>query len=284
MRNSQASSTLPLPQSCSEIGTSEIHLWLIDLDIPEDLVEQLRCLLSSEELKRERRFHFQADRRRFVVSHGMLRTILGGYLSLRPRELRFCLKEHGKPYLEPSANPGGISFNMAHSNELALMGVCRRSRIGVDIEYKDPRLDTREIAQRHFAREELGAFAALPVSAQADAFFATWTRKEAYVKARGEGVFLGLDTFAVHTHTGARPALERSVHECDLKVWRFWDLTLHSHYAAAVTVEGPEDWKVVLGDYSQPVSSTLRERGIGRLLLRLRLMGSCELLAVGGHL
>jgi 4'-phosphopantetheinyl transferase len=250
MRNSQVGSSLALPQSCSEIGASEIHVWLIDLDIPEDLVEQLRCLLSSEELERERRFHFQADGRHFVVSHGMLRTILGGYVNQRPEELRFHFEEHGKPYLEPSANFGRISFNMAHSNELALVGVCRRSRIGVDIEYKDPRHATVEIARRHFAREELAAFAALPVSAQAEAFFTTWTRKEAYIKARGEGVFLGLDSFAIVSDAEARPVLVRTSHHDGLQSWHFRDFCLHEHYAAALAVEGSRDWRVMVRDDS----------------------------------
>jgi 4'-phosphopantetheinyl transferase len=250
------------PASRMEIAPNEIHLWLIGLDLAEDSVEHLRRLLSAGERQRERGFHFRADRRRFIVSHGMLRMILGGCVNQRPEEVCFCFEEHGKPYLEPSTNPNGISFNMAHSNELALVGVCRSLRIGVDIEYKDVRHATGEIAHRHFAREELAVFAALSASAQTEAFFTTWTRKEAYIKARGEGVFLGLDGFAIVSDAEARPVLVRSSHQNRSQSWQFRDLSLHEHYAAALAIDGSKSWMIfvredsgsaVNGKWSYPV-------------------------------
>jgi 4'-phosphopantetheinyl transferase len=227
--------SVPTPQ----IRTEDVHVWQARLDLEETTLQKLRTVISEDEQKRAGRFHFERDRRRFVVARGILRSVLAQYLKLRPEDVQFRYEVAGKPYLACSGNEPQLHFNVSHSHELALIGLCLDHRVGIDIEFKNPDRATLDLARHFFAPEEVAALARLPVEAQCDAFFAVWTMKEAYIKGRGEGVSLGLDTFAVSTGDEKPPGLLRSDHGDDEpKRWRFWSIDAGPSYAAAVTVEG----------------------------------------------
>ncbi len=218
----------------------EVHIWLARLDLAESCVQQLRDFLSEDERKRAARFYFERDRRRFVVARGLLRSVLGRYLNRHPEGIQFSYEPAGKPYIAFCGNEPRLQFNVSHSGEKALIGLCLHHRIGVDIEFKNPDRATLDLARHFFAPEEVAALEGLPVEAQCDAFFATWTRKEAYIKGRGEGIALGLDTFAVTS--AEHPRLLRSDHGSDeAERWRFWNIDAGPAYAAAMTVEGAGD-------------------------------------------
>ena len=219
----------------------DVHIWLARLDLAESSVQQLRALLSDDEQKRAARFRFERDRRRFVAARGLLRSVISRYLKRPPEEIQFLYEPAGKPYLAFPGNEPRLQFNISHSHEMALIGLSLDDRIGVDIEFKNPARATLDLARHFFAPEEISALDRLPVEAQCDAFFAIWTRKEAYIKGRGEGIALGLDTFAV-TAAGEHPRLIRSSHGADeTERWRFWNIDAGPAYAAAITVEGAGD-------------------------------------------
>jgi 4'-phosphopantetheinyl transferase len=158
-------------------------------------LERLSEMLSPEERARADRFHFRRDRDRFVVRHGMLRSILGAYLHLDPRDLRFSLNQHGKPALTDTG--GGLSFSLSHSNALAVYAIGPGPRLGVDVELLRPMPAQRDVAECFFSSREVAALRSLPAPLQSVAFFTCWTRKEAYVKATGEGLTCPLDQFDV---------------------------------------------------------------------------------------
>jgi|SRR5580704_4626679 len=219
------------------LQAGDVHVWLARLDLPEEPVAQLRCILSPEEKTRADRFYFERDRRRFTVARGTLRSVLAPYLNQRREDIQFRYEPAGKPYLRMEDPP--LHFNVSHSNELALIALSLVHRIGIDVEFKNRPGATLDIARNFFAPEEIEALTELPEEARCDAFFAIWTMKEAYIKGRGEGVSLGLDTFAVNIASDQPRGLIRSAHGKDEPArWRFWNIDAGPGYAAAMTVEG----------------------------------------------
>lgn len=192
-----------------EITQEELHLWLVRLDLPDQRVAMLSRTLSLDEQDRAERFRFGEDRRRFVVARGVLRTILSYYTGLPAVQLRFAYSPAGKPRLATEAGQPspGLSFNLAHSGEMALYAICLNRRVGVDIERLRPGLAEEHIAERFFSPHEVAALRALSPEEQVPAFFRCWTRKEAYIKARGEGLAIPLNRFVVTFGPGEPAAL-----------------------------------------------------------------------------
>jgi 4'-phosphopantetheinyl transferase len=196
--------------------------------------------LSPDERARAERFHFARDRDHFIAGRGLLRVILARYLETEPGTLRFEYGRHGKPRLASTAGDG-IRFNVAHSRGLALYAVAVGRELGVDIERIEPRLE-QGIAERFFSPGEIATLRSLPPPVQREAFFACWTRKEAYVKARGEGLTLGLDQFEVSMCPGEPAALLHTASDPDeARRWSLQELAPGPGYAAALAVEGG-DW------------------------------------------
>lgn len=174
--------------------SSEVVIVALGLD-PKRLA---RCtaLLDEDETRRAARFLRQADRDRFIASHAALRVVLGHVLDLPPNALEFEREETGRPRLTTPSNTG-LDFNLSHSGEIALIGLTREGRIGVDVEIRRPLPDALRIARGHFAPDEARALEALPASEREAAFFGLWTRKEAVVKALGAGLSQPLSRFSV---------------------------------------------------------------------------------------
>lgn len=215
----------------------EVHIWRVLLD--ESLVDEMRSTLSADECARADRFHFERDRNRFIVGRGSLRTILGAYLKKNPTELSFSYSRYGKPALEGQPVANHLSFNLSHANELALIAITRDRRIGVDIEFIRPDLASEQIAERFFSPHEVTALRALPQDVQSEAFFNCWTRKEAYIKAIGEGMSLPLDQFNVSLAPGSAAALLGNVRDAgEVSRWSLRELHPGAGYRAAVAVEG----------------------------------------------
>ena len=153
--------------------------------------------LSPDEQQRAGRLHSETDRLRFTVAHGLLRHVLGRYLQVDPVTLAFTTGIGGKPALGGVHGQSGLQFNVSHSGDWVVIAIARDMQLGIDIEQIRPAFRTSDIARRYFSAAENAALAALPEALQGRAFFEAWTRKEAYVKARGAGLQLGLDTFVV---------------------------------------------------------------------------------------
>jgi 4'-phosphopantetheinyl transferase len=226
------------------LGHDEIHVWRASLDLPTSRVQALQHTLAEDELERAERYNFRTDRNRFVVARGLLRDILSHYLGVGAGQVRFCYGSHGKPRLAPELDGGRLRFNMAHSDGLALIAVARDREIGIDVERV--RLDpaNQEIAERFFSPGEIAALHGLPAGIQLRAFFTCWTRKEAYLKARGKGLALPLDQFGVSLAPG-RPAALLSAdgepqEDCR---WSMQDLDPGASYVGALAAEG-HSWQL----------------------------------------
>jgi 4'-phosphopantetheinyl transferase len=210
------------PPETPTLGNNEVHVWRASLELPALRVQALRNDLSEEELQRAERFHSQRHRSHFVVARGLLRTILGRYLKVEPGRLLFQYGPKGKPELAVDPGRRALRFNVSHSHGLALYAVTQERDIGVDVEHVRPDVAAEKIAERFFSRGEAAALREVPAVVRQEAFYTCWTRKEAYLKAIGEGITLRLDQFEVSVTPG-EPAVLLSING-DLKEASYWSL------------------------------------------------------------
>ncbi|MBC7944327.1 MAG: 4'-phosphopantetheinyl transferase superfamily protein [Burkholderiales bacterium] len=225
----------------------EVHVWRAWLDE----LPQSKDVLSTDELQRAARFHFDKDRRHFIAGRAWLRTLLARYLNTDAARLQFVYAARGKPALVDGSG-GHLRFNLAHSHGLALVAMTKRREIGVDVECISASVAGPEIAERFFSAAEVIALRSLPVEQQQEAFFAGWTRKEAYIKAIGVGLFAALDRFTVSLTPGAPAALlEVADDPREAARWTMRELHPGDGYAAAVAVEG-RDWRWCCFDWQPP--------------------------------
>ena len=223
----------------------DVHVWRAPLDHPGPVVERLRRLLSQDEQARADRLYFEIDRRRFIVARGCLRTILKRYLEADPSGIDFFYNDHGKPYVASSAHkPMQLRFNLAHSRGLAVYALTLGREIGIDLEYMCRTFTNEEIARRFFSAAEVNRLNGLPASKRHEAFFRCWTRKEAFVKAKGMGLSLPLDQFDV-TFTAEEPpmVLRTRWDESEAARWTLREIEVGQRYVGAVAAEG-HDWRV----------------------------------------
>jgi len=211
-----------------------LHIWRVSLDVPSGSPAHFSSVLSLEEQARAERFVFEHDRQHFQVARATLRLLLGRYLQISPHAVEFDAGPQKKPYLAKHLNPSGLQFNLSHSHGVALFAFAAGRQLGIDVEKIRPDFASRDIAERYFAPKEIAELDALPPSEYTLGFFHCWTRKEAYIKARGEGLHLPLDSFSVSL-TPRRPAKLRSV---DSNAWSIYSFSPTEEYVAAVVVEG----------------------------------------------
>jgi len=172
------------PPTDLRLQNDEVHVWRSTLDLPTESVEYFAKLLSSDEQIRADRFRFAQHRQRFIVGRGILRSLLGRYLQIKPDQVQFIYSEKGKPFLKDQP----LQFNVAHSRGLALYAIALDHPVGVDLEQIRAIADLDSLTQRFFTPKEHVAIAALPVNQQPQAFFRHWACKEAYLKATGDGL------------------------------------------------------------------------------------------------
>jgi 4'-phosphopantetheinyl transferase len=217
-----------------------IHLWHGSPQARRSLLPHLSALLSADEADRRARFHFEADRRDFAFARGMLRTLVAAYLKTDPREVRFRYSEYGKPSLAPAGAEPDLQFNLSHTQGAVLLAICRQRAIGVDVERVREDFSPQEIATRFFSLSEQQALMRLPKAEQRPAFFHCWSRKEAFLKARGHGlsfpleqfdVSIGVDETEVRLTTRPDPA--------EAQRWQILQAPAPEGYVAAVAVARP---------------------------------------------
>jgi len=216
-----------------------VHVWRASLDQSPWELAHFQSTLDDEEGSRAERFYFSRDRERFIVARGVLRTLLGRYLDRSPESLSFSYSAHGKPALASESGADAIRFNLSHSHGTALYAVTRGRELGVDLELIRCDLEADQIAERFFSRSEIVTLRALPPGLRMHAFFLCWTRKEAYIKARGEGLSMPLNQFDVSLIPGEPAALLSTQADSDeVPRWSLRNLTPASGYAAALAIQG----------------------------------------------
>jgi 4'-phosphopantetheinyl transferase len=222
------------------ISHAEVHVWHAVLDQPAARVQQLAQTLAADEQLRAGRFHFERDRLRFIVGRGLLRTILGRYLGEKPDELDFCCEPHGKPTLAKTIAGSGdtLQFNLSHSQGVALYAIACGRKVGVDIEHIRPIAEAEQIVDRFFSAQEQAVWRTLSVEQKQEAFFNAWTRKEAYLKANGNGLACPPDRVEVSLAPG-EPARLLSLNGSRQATagWEIRTLPVPG-YAAALVVRG----------------------------------------------
>jgi 4'-phosphopantetheinyl transferase len=252
-----APSTSPVPPWRSPpetlvLGCDEVHVWRATLDQPASQIQNFRQKLAADEQARAQRFYFERDREHFIVARGVLRAIVGGYLKRAPEGLSFCYSSHGKPALSGESAGDAIRFNVSHSHGVALYAVTRGREVGIDVERIRSNLAVAEIAERFFSRREVAMLRALPTEAQREAFFRCWTRKEACLKARGEGLSLPLDQIDVSLAPGKPDAVPGTQPDSsEASRWSLQELAPAPGYVAALAVEG-HGWRLACWQWPNP--------------------------------
>jgi 4'-phosphopantetheinyl transferase len=212
----------------------EVHVWHWQPACPPPEITDLWRILAEDERQRAQRYHFSKHRDEFVVNRARMRSLLAAYATASSEQLVFEYSPHGKPSLHDG---GGLRFNLSHTQGRAALAVVQEREIGIDVEQIRPQCDARQIAERFFSAQERQSLQGLSGDVLDQAFFRGWTRKEAYIKAKGEGLSIPLHEFDVSLVEG-QPALLLSTRPDaeEASRWDLFDLSLGSGYAAALAV------------------------------------------------
>ena len=242
----------------TELGSDAIHVWRAPLAVDLAMLQNLGNTLADNERARAERFVFQEDRNRFIAARGILRDLLGRYLRCEPRNIEFVYGVRGKPAVASASSQPPIRFNLSHSHGLAVVAIGREREVGIDLELVRPGFAGEEIAKRYFSAKEFAELSRLPVELRTEGFFLCWTRKEAYIKARGDGLYIPLDSFDVSLTPG-KPATLSSADESQWSIESFVpSLVSEPGYEAAVVGQG-KDWTVCYFEWKKSDGETRAE-------------------------
>jgi 4'-phosphopantetheinyl transferase len=236
--NSQPDNWRPQRQA-DQLHQSEVHLWSVSFDTLSEKLGHFQSTLSADEKERADRFLKIEDRALYTITRGALRSLLGAYLAIEPREVEFAYNTLGKPSLVGMGAQAALNFSVSHSGAQALLGFARGRRIGVDLERVSADTDVLELAERYFSSNEFETLRSLTTEMQHEAFYCGWTRKEAYLKARGEGIFFGLERVEVSLVRGERAIIKKVSDDPNASEnWILEHFLPAPNYIGAVAAEG----------------------------------------------
>ena len=216
------------------LAPNVVHLWRRSLHETDNVIQACRELLLPEEREKALRYRVERPRSDYILTRGTLRSLLARYLAVPATEIVFQYTEYGKPFLRNS----DLRFNVSHTEGLALMAFALQREIGVDVERIRPQRDIRQLAERFFSVHERRTLRDLNGGELHDAFFRCWTRKEAYIKAVGEGLSMPLHQFDVSIESNPTEALIATRPNAgEIRRWTIRNVTVPSEYAAALAVE-----------------------------------------------
>lgn len=224
-----------------ELAAGEAHVWSLSLDIGQNSLASVAAFLSPDEKKRADRFRFEVSRNRFVAGRGLLRVILGRYCDVAPEGLRFDYGPSGKPELTPGTGArrtgAALHFNLAHSEGVGVLAITQTGPVGVDVEQIRRLLEFKALVGQFFSAREAAEYSRLPWEQQPAAFFNLWTRKEALLKATGEGIGHSLGRVEVSFLPG-EPArvISLPAEQWAGGAWSLADLSISPAYAAALAL------------------------------------------------
>jgi len=220
------------------LSSNEVHVWREFLDLSTHQNKHLLGILSPDELERAGRLHFERDQKQFIAARGILRIILGHYLDENPNNIHFEYTSKGKPVLSTNPAYDTLCFNLSHSGALALYAVTRGRNIGIDIERVRDDVAGKEIARKFFSQGEISSLERVQKEMRNEVFFRYWTRKEALLKAMGEGISFPMEQFDVSIIDG--DVLSPIIFPGDKTGnprWYVQDLFPGCGYAAAIAIE-----------------------------------------------
>jgi 4'-phosphopantetheinyl transferase len=236
----------------------EVHVWRVALDWSQARTQAFNAVLSSDEQQRAERFHFAIDRVRHVVGRGVLRVIVAQCMRADAERLRFEYGAFGKPRLATGSTETPLQFNVSHSGELILIALAMGRAVGTDLERMRSDINVERIAASFFSPHERLALQSIPAHLRIQAFFDCWTRKEAYIKAVGDGLSLRLDQFDVCFLPGQEARLLATrPNPAEARRWVIRALDVGRDYRAAVVVEGA-GWQLKILDW--PVDRAVETR------------------------
>ena len=240
-----------IPPPSLELSSKDVHVWRASFHQLMPLLQYFKALLSTDEQMKAGRYRFEDNREEYIIARGLLRHLLGSYCTKDPRNLQFHYNPYGKPALSSEAGPHRLTFNVSHAHGFVLYVFTRGREVGIDLERIRPEAAHDGVAERFFSSREVSTLRALPRHAQPIGFFNCWTRKEAYIKARGEGLTIPLNQFDVSLVPGEPAALlESRVDPADTNRWTLRSLDMGTQYIAALAVEG-QDWDLKCWDWRQ---------------------------------
>lgn len=223
------------PPTDLKLEPHQVDIWRISLDLESDTVKWFESTLSADEFQRAMKFQFPADRVRYAIAHGFLRNVLSRYLGEEPSTIKFSVNSYGRPALKGN----DLEFNLSHSADFALVALTHNRKIGVDVERIRSGISAHVIARQYFSKVEVAELETIPSDLRERAFFVGWTRKEAYIKAQGMGLSLGLDSFDVSI-TPDEPAILRATrpNPGEAARWTLLSFPVDPRYEAAAAVDG----------------------------------------------
>jgi 4'-phosphopantetheinyl transferase len=230
MQPSDGHGEWPQAPTQPSLADHEVHVWSVSLDVGAN-----EDWLSQDEKLRASRFRFERDRTRYLVRRTALRALIGRYTGVPPWDIAFEYSDRGKPRLAPRLETRRLSFNLSHSHDLALLAFTRHSELGLDVERLRPLDDAMAIARRFFSPAENAALNKIAPELRREAFFTCWTRKEAFVKATGEGLQRPLDSFDVSLAPN-EPARLLRVSGGDSSAWSLYHLQPTEGFIGALAV------------------------------------------------
>lgn len=220
-----------------QVKNNEVHLWQIDMNNFVSQCDDLQEILTETEWAKANRFVQKTDRERSIIARSLLRQLLGKYLLCKPEEVNFQYNAFDKPMLADSHN-NSLYFNVSHSQQWIVYAISPIYHVGVDIEYINPEVDVSGIAERFFHSDESRYIQSLNGDAQVRAFFHCWTRKEALLKALGEGLSFPLEECHVSLDDDEMVSVLKLA-DHDINDWKLFNLNLADGFAAAVAIHGP---------------------------------------------
>ena len=224
------------------LGADDVHVWMSTLEFDDDTISRLSLWLSDDERQRADRFRHQRHRDKFIAGRAMMRGVLSRYVDRLPATIEFEYLPHGKPQLAAAQREVGLEFNLSHSGNIALCAVTGGTTVGVDVEHMRELRDMQGLANRFFSTAEAEQLQDEREDERLASFFRCWTRKEAYVKAIGQGITCPLDSFAVSLSAGDPPRLVHIDQDASIaSKWSMVTINPADHYVGALAVAGPID-------------------------------------------
>ncbi len=214
----------------------EIHVYSVDFTSVIECLDDFDKILSDEEKNRAARFHFEKDRNNFVLSRGILKSILAHYLQKKPQDIIFQFNDYGKPFL---TEVDEMEFNISHSKDKLLLAFSRNISLGIDIEFMNDDFAKGDIAEKFFSPVEVSILNELPNDLKVEGFYNCWTRKEALIKGIGKGLSIPLDSFDVELIPGRIPRIfDMRFDNMEKGKWEIINLDLYKDYKSAVALRG----------------------------------------------